>query len=60
MDTSRLDGVKAPLHFKTPRSHHVLEIDDEKFQKFRLRDDGDVRNKDHIESTKLAEGLALR
>ena len=24
MDTSRVDGVEAPQHFKTPRSHVVL------------------------------------
>ena len=24
MDTSRIDGVEAPQHFKTPRSHVVL------------------------------------
>ena len=30
MDTSRVDGVKAPQHFKTPRSHlhHLRELVD--------------------------------
>ena len=26
MDTSRLDGVKAPQHFKTPRSRELLLV----------------------------------
>ena len=28
MDTSRVDGVKAPQHFKTPRSCHFHDLHD--------------------------------
>ena len=48
MDTSRVNGVKAPQHRGTPRSHILDELDAVRFMRMRLdKNEAEVRVDEH-------------